>query len=139
MKSIGFVTMQVALIVFISCGAADVFLTFVLGSPPHLAYLQKGIHAEVVTLDQVMVRTIGVFFVLLGLSGQIILHEMVRLGSKRGLAYLIGLLSVGVLIYVVPMSGVKTYQVLIPVLSLTLLLVGAALWYFRFPFGHFAK
>ena len=76
--------MQIALIVFISCGAADVLLTFVLGASPHLAYLQKDIHTEVVTLDQVMVRTIGVFFVLLGLSGQIILHEMVRLGSKRG-------------------------------------------------------
>ena len=139
MKSIGFTTMQIALIVFISCGAADVLLTFVLGSSPHLAYWQKDIHTEVVTLDQVMVRTIGVFFVLLGLSGQIILHEMVRLGSKRGLAYLIGLLSVGVLIYVVPMSGIKTYQTLIPVLSLTLLLIGAVLWHFRLPFGHFAK
>ena len=139
MKSIGFITMQIALSVFISCGAADVLLTFVLGSSPHLAYLQKDIHTEVVTLDQVMVRTIGVFFVLLGLSGQIILHEMVRLGSKRGLAYLIGLLGVGVFIYVVSMSGIKTYQTLIPVLSLTLLLIGAALWYFRLPFRHFAE
>ena len=142
MKSIGFITMQIALIVFISCGAADVLLTFILGSSSYLANWQNAVGnapSGMVALDQIMARTVGTFFVLLGLSGQIILHEMVRVGSKRGLVYLIGLLSVGVFIYVMPMTGVTASQTLIPILSLTLLLIGAALWYFHFPFSRFAK
>lgn len=134
--------MQIALIVFISCGAADVLLTFILGSSSHLANWQNTVGNDqpgLVALDQIAARTVGVFFVLLGLSGQIILHEMVRIGSKRGLVYLIGLLGIGVFIYVMPMTEVTASQALIPILSLTLLLIGAALWHFQLPFSRFAK
>lgn len=134
--------MQIALIIFISCGAADVLLTCIFDSSSYLANWQNTVgntHPGLVALDQIMARTVGAFFVLLGLSGQIILHEMVRVGSKRGLVYLIGLLGLGVFIYVMPMTGVTASQAVIPILSLTLLLIGAALWYFHFPFSHLAK
>jgi hypothetical protein len=143
MKSLGFILMQIALIMFISSGAADVLLTFVFnGTSSHLSYWKNATDAlgsQVTTLDQVMARTVGVLFLLLGLSGQIILHEMVRLGNKRGLVYLIGILGAGVLIYASPLAVVKTSQFAIPVLSLLLLLTGAGLWLFRFPFRHLAK
>jgi hypothetical protein len=134
MKPLGYALMQSALVLFISSSAADILLTFIFGgvTPSHLAYLESHtpsvVTPQIETLNLAMIRTIGALLLAIGLAGQVILHELVRTGHKRGPYYLMGVLGIGVITYAALMSKIQTYQLSIAFLSLVLLLLGTGLW-----------
>ena len=100
MKKIGFVLIQLAIILILLGGIGDVVYTYSVSSliPAHIDYLKiasKDISPELIQLDLSFMRGIGGFTIALSLIGLYLVYTLVKKGSKFALFVLVVTMTIG--------------------------------------------
>lgn len=133
MKKIGFVLIQLAIILILLGGIGDVVYTYSVSSliPAHIDYLKiasKDISPELIQLDLSFMRGIGGFTIALSLIGLYLVYTLVKKGSKFALFVLVVTMTIGEGNNVYQMIQLDSPFFMMPLFYLIILWVGAFLF-----------